>query len=185
MAKIINLLPKPRQQEIRYLNILAVLVKVMIFSFVSFALVFLSQFGAKLYLAEKTRATDAEIRMLKEQVDKNDNARLKSQISLINNTAADYLSLSGASPKWSRVMRAFAKIPPPGVRVVNLMVDANSKMATIVGVGPTRQQVIDLYNNLVADDGEFYNVDYPLENVVKAQNVNFHFTFYVRDSLLK
>lgn len=185
MSKIINLLPQPRQQEIRYQNILGAAIQAIIFSLMSFAVVFLAQFGAKLFLAQQARATASEIQQLTAQVNKEDNEKIKGEIKQINGTISDYLALSAQSPKWSKVLRAFAKLPPEDVRIVNFTVDSATKMVNIVGVSPSRESMIQLYNNIKADENEFYNVDYPLENVIKPENVNFHFSFYIKDQLLK
>ena len=55
----------------------------------------------------------------------------------------------------------------------------------ISGYSPTRELVISLYNSILQDDQDFKNIDYPLENVAKAIDINFHFTFSIQDSLLK
>jgi hypothetical protein len=58
-------------------------------------------------------------------------------------------------------------------------------MVSITGFSPTRELVIQLYNNILQDNKDFYNVNYPFENLGKPTNVNFHFNFYLQSKLLK
>jgi len=183
--RTINLLPKPRQQEIYYSSLLSGLWTVVILSLFSFALVFLVQFGAKFYLAAEAASVSNQIAQLKIQVDKNDNAAVRQQVQAANNIISDYNTLEQNAPKWSKVIKAFAVLPPPGVQITNFTVDDVNKTVTINGLSQTRDLVIELYNNILHDDKNFYRVDYPLDNLVSPTDVNFHFTFLVRDDLLK
>ncbi len=183
--KIINLLPKSRQQSLRDEALLRSLLKVIWISAAGFAVVVLSQLGVKLYLEDQRITIQNSINQLNFQVNQDQNAALKNQITQINNTIADYKNLSSASPKWSKVLRAFSVLPPAGVVINSLSINFAAKSVTITGVSPTRDLVIQLYNNIVKDSTEFYNVDYPLENVVQPTNNSFHFTFNIRDSLIQ
>lgn len=182
--KLINLLPKIKQMELRYESFFRGLLMIFILSLVSFAAVFISQLGAKFYLQAKGAAINAEITQLKSQVDKQENAGLKKKIQNINDIIADFNNLS-VSPKWSRVLKAFAPLPPSEVKINSFTIEPAKKSISITGNSPTRELVIELYNAILNDKENFYNIDYPLENVAKGTNVNFHFTFYIQDKLLK
>jgi hypothetical protein len=183
--KIINLLPKIKQQalrnEITFRNVLIVFW----ISLFSFALVFAVQFALKVYLEQKSRVVSSEITRLKLLVSKEENAKVKEQIRVINNYISDYKTLADSVPKWSQVIEAFVVLPPEGVSINSFQVDLNRKIVNIGGFSPTRELVIDLYNNIKADEKHFSNVDYPLENVVRAKDIAFHFTFNIKDDLLK
>jgi hypothetical protein len=135
-------------------------------------------------LQSRLRTVLVSIEQLKSQVNKEDNAKLKKQITEINNIVSDYQNLAAANPLWSKVIKAFVLLPPPDVQINTFNVDA-SKTVTINGYSPTRESVIQLYNNILADSKNFYGVDYPFENVARATKVNFHFTFKAQDALLK
>jgi Tfp pilus assembly protein PilN len=183
--KQINLLPKIRLQGVRYRNVLSGLYLAWWITLASFALVFLAQFTAKVYLNSQSQAVSNNIGQLRGQVNKEENTQIKAQIKDINNRILDYKRLAENSPKWSRVLKAFAVLPPAGVKINSLNVNFDQKSVGITGFAPTRELVIVLYNSIRQDDQHFYNIDYPLENVAKPANVNFHFTFYVKDSLLQ
>lgn len=181
--KTINLLPKARQQELRYETILHSLWIVISLSLASFAVVFLAQFGTKFYLQVEDVVIKGQVIQLKSQVDKQQNTDIKAKIQAANNLVSDYKNLSDSSPKWSKVVKAFAPLPPAGVRISTFTVDVEKKTVTIAGLAPTRELVIQLYNNILQDTADFSNIDYPLENVAQPANVAFHFTFKIKDNL--
>jgi hypothetical protein len=151
----------------------------------SFAVVFAAQFSTKLYLEIQAQSIKSQIVQLQGQVNKQENAQVKAQVKGVNDIISDYKNLADASPKWSRVIKAFVKLPPDGVKVSSFSVEAATKQVNIVGTAPTRELVIQLYNNILADTAEFSNINYPLENIASPTNVNYHFTFTVKDSLMQ
>ncbi|MBI5530056.1 MAG: hypothetical protein HY918_00970 [Candidatus Doudnabacteria bacterium] len=183
--KLINLLPKNKQRELHYevmLHSLWVLVWATAFSFI---LVLMAQFGTKFYLQIEAGVYKAEIADLQGQVSKQENADIKKKIKAVNDTVSDFQNLANSSPKWSKVIKAFVVLPPPGTKINTFVVEPVKKTITINGLSSSRETVIQLYNNILKDSAEFYNVDYPLENVAKPNNSPFHFTFSIQDSLLK
>src|SRR4029077_9755964 len=109
--RTINLLPKPRQQELRFESLLQRLWLMVILSFLSFAVVFICQLGAKFYLQNKAKSITAEISQLKSQVNKGEDGVVNSQIQQANNTIGDFNNLADAAPKWSKVIKAFTVLP--------------------------------------------------------------------------
>ncbi len=183
--KIINLLPKPRQQELRFENIYRGIVRTIFVSLASFVLVFVAQAGTKVYLTAEKNSLEQQTQKVQQQINSNNNEDLKIKIETINNLATDYLNLAAGSPAWSKVLQAFAIIPPPGVQILSFQLDPVSRQVMITGFSPTRDLVIQLRTNLVNDTQDFSNVDYPLENIARPTNINFHYTFTVNESLLQ
>jgi hypothetical protein len=181
----INLLPKPRQEEIFYQAVLRGLYAIIGISIASFALVLLAQFGIKLYLNMEYQNTENQIETIKSQVDKKENSQIKDEITDINAKIADYKNLADGAPKWSKVLKAFSTLPPQGVKINTMSVDFKNKSIMINGFAPTRELVIATYESIKKDTQDFNNINYPLENVIKPKNIDFHFTFYINDSLLK
>jgi len=181
---IINLLPKSRQKELYYSAILRGVYTLIALSLCSFVLVILAQYGTSLYLKNSLREVQASIAQIQSQVNKNQNSELKKQITQINNTVTDYKNLAAAAPKWSKVLKAFAPLPPPGVQINSFSI-SGGKTISITGFSPTRELVIQLYNNILHDTKDFNGIDYPFENVVQAKDIGFHFTFFINEALLK
>ncbi len=183
--KVINLLPKSRQQELRYeitLHSLWVLVGL---SLTSFALVFLVQFATKFYLQIEAGVIKDEVAQLQAQVNKQQNNDIKAKIKVANDLVSDYKNLSDSSPKWSKVIKAFSVLPPAGVRIISFTIDTQKKTITITGFAPTRELVIQFYNNILQDTADFSDIDYPLENVAEATNNSFHFSFKINEGLYR
>lgn len=157
----------------------------MVFSAMSFVVVLLVQFGARFYLQQHKASLEKNIRELEQLTAKEENAKIKQEIAKLNNLITDYQSLSSSVPKISKVVRAFAPLVPEGVLITSMRVDANKNFVDISGFSPTRELVIKLYENILAESKNFPNIDYPLENVAKPTEINFHFTFNITPDLLK
>lgn len=183
--KLVNLLPKPRQELLKQEAVLKSLYGAIWLSLLSFAIVLGAQFAAKLYLQNQAKTIRASVVQVQGQVNKSENAKLKAEITDVNNMIADYKALAYDQAKWYKVIKAFAALPPDGVVVNSLAIEFTKKGVTITGTAPTREVVIQLYRNILADDKEFYGVDYPFENVAKPENTSFHFSFFIKDELLK
>lgn len=179
------MLPKSRQEELRYDAMLRGLWVVCALTLASFILVFVAQFGLRFYLKFEAGSIKSEIKELQVQVGKQQNSEVKNKIKELNNLIGDYNNLSQASPKWSKLVKAVVPLIPENVRLNSLNIDPAAKIISISGVSPTREQVIELYNNVLKDKTEFYNINYPLENVAKPKNVSFHFNFYYQDIVIK
>ncbi len=110
---------------------------------------------------------------------------IKKQVKVLNAQITDYNQLAVAAPRWSRVLERLAQVAPPGLQVTSFTVDSNKRVATITGFSPTRDLVISLYNNLVQDTEYFEAVNYPLENVAKPANINFSYTFTVKEQAIR
>jgi Tfp pilus assembly protein PilN len=183
--KIINLLPKPKQQELKYEAIFHSLLMVLWVTLGSFLLVFAIQFATKFYLEFEAKSIANNIVVLQQAVNKQDNTTVKTEVTAVNNVVLDFKNLSDSSPKWSKLIKAFVPLVPDGVHINSLTVDAKNKNVLVTGYSPTRELVIEFYNNVLADSDHFSNIDYPLENVSKRTNINFHNSFLVKDSVIK
>ena len=183
--RVINLLPKEKQQELKYEQVFKGFVKVFWLSVATFILVVLVQLGAKWYLELQITSLKASLSDLQQQVNKQDNSTIKNKITAINNVVGDFATLAAASPKWSNVIAAFSPLPPQGVQINTFVVDPKSSIVNITGFAPTRELVIQLYNNILGDTTDITGIDYPLENIAKPTNINFHFTFGFNPGLLK
>lgn len=183
--KTINLLPKERQQELKYEAIYHSLLTVLWISVLSFAVVFGTQYFTTVLLQYQQRSISTDIVRLTADVNKQDNSGVRQKITAINNLVGDFLSLSGSNPHWSQLLKAFTPLVPDGVHVLTFTVDTKTDQVNITGFAPTRQQVILLHDNIAADTAHFTNIDYPLENVSKEANINFHYTFTVNKEVLQ
>ncbi len=182
--KRMNLLPKPKQQELRYERFFHGVMVAIILSTVVLMVGVIVQLGVWAYLERSQLARLQDIEQLKKIIDKTEHAQQKEKIKLVNNQIGDFLNLSQMTPQWSKVLQAFAIQVPADVKITRLSVDAKTLKVEISGYSPTRESVIALYNNINADKDNFHDIDYPLENVAKPVDVTFNFTFFISDGVL-
>ncbi|QQS23072.1 PilN domain-containing protein [bacterium] len=182
--KHINLLPKHKQTELYYEDLYHSTLVAVIIGVVVLLLGIVAQIFVMVYLNSTESRVSAEVETLKQQTDKTENAELKKQIRLINNQMVDFEKLAANSPKWSRVVSSFAKLVPRGVKINSFKADSKTGKVDITGFSPTRESVIELYNNINSDKEHFKDINYPLENVSKPTDVQFNFTFYIVEGVL-
>lgn len=182
--KHINLLPQHKQTELYYEDLYHSTLVAVIIGVAVVLLGVVAQIFVMVYLNSKERAVSAEVETLKQQTDKTENAELKRQIRSINNQMLDFEKLSANSPKWSKVIAAFAKQVPKGVKINSFVADSKTSKIEITGFSPTREAVIELYNNINSDKENFKDINYPLENVAKPTNVQFNYAFYIVEGVL-
>ncbi|MBP9686338.1 MAG: hypothetical protein KBD66_00890 [Candidatus Doudnabacteria bacterium] len=184
-TKQINLLPKEQQKELVLRGWFRNLLRVYMLALASFVLVILLFFGATSYLSLQGRGLQSEAEELRALAATDEATKIKLAVKAVNGYVDDYLTLVATAPKWSQLFREFTHMVPSGVQVQSFTVDATRKQVTIQGFGATREQVLSLYDALVAASDRFTNVDYPLENVARPTNINFHYSFTVKDQVLQ
>lgn len=182
--KRINLLPKLKQRELEYERTLYGITVAVIIATAILLLGILVQVGVWSYLNRKVSVSETEIESLKKLANKTENAEVKDQIKQVNSQIIDFTNLSGKTPEWSAVLSAFVKNVPEGVKITRFEADIATREIDIGGFSPSRDLVIDLYNNINADKDHFKDINYPLENVTQPTNVRFIFTFSIADGLL-
>lgn len=182
--KRLNLLPKPKQQELRYEHLFHAVSVALVLSTAMILLGVIAQLGVWAYLDRTQAARMRDIETLKQQIDKTEHSQQKEEIKLVNNQMTDFITLSTLTPQWSQVLEAVTKHVPNSVKISSITAVASTGKIDIVGYSPTRESVIELYNNINADKDHFKEIDYPLENVSKPTDVQFNFTFFINDEVL-
>lgn len=183
--KIINLLPIDKQKELRLNRLFGVVVSLVWLACATFILVLLAQIGTKVFLQGQEEGLKIVIDDLKAQASKEENAKIKNRIKELNDIVTDYRNLSASVPRLSKVIRKLAPLVPSEVNLSSMRVDSLKKQIDITGFSPTRELVIELYENVKAGAENFPNIDYPLENVARPTDISFHFTFNINPELLK
>ncbi len=181
--KRINLLPKPKRTELMYERLYHNLIVAIVLAVCILLSGVVSQLLVWGYLENAQATLSSEIEILKSQINKTENAELKQQIRFVNNQMKDFENLSISQPQWSKVLNAFAADIPDGVKISQFNADSKLKV-DITGFSPTREGVIELYNNIKNDTDHFKDIDYPLENISKPTDVRFHFSFTIQSGIL-
>jgi Tfp pilus assembly protein PilN len=182
--KIINLLPKEEQILLKQERAYTTVRHAAIYVVISYILVCVGLFGARLYMQQSLGNLDNEIKQQQAIVSKQDNAALNASIVLDNASIQDYNSVSALNPNWSKVLEEFVKLVPSGVSVQTFNASTDSGQIEILGAAQTRQAVLDLRSNIL-NDPMFENIDLPLDNLQQPTNLSYHYTFFVNTKLLQ
>lgn len=186
--KRINLLPKLKQRELAHERILHSVSVAATLAVVLLLFGVVVQFGVWTFLDRTMQSVDTEIELLKGVANKSENAVVKQDIKTANAQIEDFSKLAALTPQWSKVLAAFVQHVPAGVKITEFNTEVSTTTGlqeiTISGYSPTRDLVIDLYNNINADKTNFKDIDYPLENVTQPVDVRFFFTFTIPDGVL-
>ena len=178
-------MPKSRLRDLYQEMVFHRLLSAVWLSVFSFLVVIGVQVYAQFELQRRVVDFQGRIDQLKQQVNKKENSELKTQIKVVNNLIADYKNMTGAVPKFSKVLIAFSALPPENISINSLTIDPVKKTIMVSGFSPTREAVIAFYDAIKKDSKDFENVDYPLQHIVKAKDVPFQFNFNIKDELLK
>lgn len=182
--KLINLLPSKKQTELYYEDLFHSTSIAAALGVVILLLGVVAQIFVMFYLENKETKIGVEIGIYKQQTDKTENAEQKTQIKLINSQMQDFEKLAQSSPQWSKVLLAFGALVPKGVKISNFEADSQTGKVKVIGFSPTRDSVIEFYNNINADKDHFKDVDYPLENVSKPTDILFNYSFTIQEGVL-
>ncbi len=180
----INLLPKSKQIELGYERVLYSVAVAVIVAILILMLAVVVQVGVYVYLDRKVSSVNEEIDQLKKLANKTENAEVKQQIRLVNAQLDDFSKLSDKTPQWAEIIAALIKDIPDSVKITQFNADTAKQEITITGYSPTRDLVIELYNNINSDKAHFKNINYPLENVSQPTDVRFFYKFSVADNAL-
>lgn len=182
--KRINLLPKLKQNELAHEKLFYSIAVAAVVGVAILLLVILVQIVVRVYLDQTLKSVNAQIEQMRRVADKSENAAIKQDIQSVNAQISDFASLTAQTPQWSSVMAALVKHVPDGVKITQFEARTAKGEISISGYSPSRDLVIDLYNNINADKDNFQNINYPLENVTQPTNVRFFFDFAVADGVL-
>lgn len=181
--KIINLLPPQEQDLLRKQKVFYSLKAATAVSFLSYLVIVGILFGWRMYLASSLTSLDNQIVEQNRIISGQDNTELKKEADRYNFIAGDYKKFMAEMPEWSRVLAEFAALVPGDVQITSLNGNTVSGKIAISGKSRTRDSVLTLRSR-IASSSYFKNIDLPLENLQKPTNVEFRYTFYLKDNVL-
>lgn len=181
----INLLPKSRQTQLVFRAWYVSLLRVYIVAGLSLLLMSVALFGVGSYIQISRSGLDKEAEELRRVAASSEVGEIRNQVKDVNQWVKDYNTLAAGLPRWSKFMQRFSQVVPPGVEIRSLSVDAVGLKVEVRGFAPTRELVIAFHDRLVEASDSFAKVDYPLENVSRAEDIPFHYTFTINPELLK
>ena len=104
-------------------------------------------------------------------------ANLKKDVETFNKAMANFQKLSAGQQQYSVLLREIANLLPADLTVDRLTISADDHKIELGGRGGSRDSVLALRARLV-DSAYFKNVNFPLANLQRAQDVSWSYRFY-------
>jgi hypothetical protein len=177
--KIINLLPKIEQKYIAQEKLAVAFGKFLAISAVSYAIIIAGLIGWRVFLQNTLDNVDTDIKTKQAIIDREGNDQIRKEVIKENAAISDYLNFAKTNPQWSTVMTAFSKLVPSDIIITSLNANTKTGKIDLLGVGLTRDAVLALRSNIV-NSPLFKDINLPLENLQKANNVTFSYSFYLK-----
>jgi Tfp pilus assembly protein PilN len=182
--KLINLLPKTEQRELKLQSFADQLTMFFICAIVSVIFFGALAYTAKIYLESQMTATDSEIVLKKQELKTSDNELLKKQVETMNSQIAAIKNLQSQHYHWSAALNELAKLIPSDMVVDSLIADRVTGKVVMEGVSGTRDSVLLFWSNMHKSE-LFGDIDFPLPNLNFAENDPYEFTFFVVPEAIK
>ena len=141
-------------------------------------------FVTKIYLNSQVALIDDQISNDKKILKSSDNEALRKQVEGLNNQVGAINNLQSGHYYWSRALVELSNILPPEISLDLIKIDRDTSKIEISGTAKTRDSVLQLWSNVIKSS-YFKNVNFPLDNLEKATDDPFSFTFYVNVDKLK
>jgi len=183
MKKFINLLPKEIQREASLEKLSSRLWNLLVWILLSVGILLLMFLAARIYLKSELSRVNTRIELQQQVVSQEKNRELKRQLDEFNTDLRNYVTLEENQAFWSEVLIAFARLVPQDVAIDTFLAERETLRIRVTGFAKSRDSVLRLRNNLL-DSEYFENVNFPLSNLIKPNDVNFTYTFYVNGELL-
>ena len=185
MKKYANLLPKDAQKEIKIERITSRLLNLFLWVLISLGILIVLIVAARIYLASEKNRVSEQIVLQKLVVSQEENKEIKDELTEFNTHLSNLVKFENSHAYWSEVLIVFARLLPADMAIDTLSAEREDGQINVSGFASTRDSVLALRRNLL--DSEFFeDVNFPLSNLIKPEDVNFRYSFFVNsEELLK
>lgn len=184
MKKNVNLLPPEEQEQIALEQSNFRIIKFGMWWVSSLLLLLVVLLASQFVLSQTAKSTDDQVAAQKLVLAAVERTAVLKQAESVNNTIANFQSLSAQDLRFSPFLIEFAKLLPVDVTIDTLIVSRSTKKVEVSGRAGTRESVLRLRENILGSK-YFENVNFPLENLESARDVNWKYKFYLKTASLK
>jgi Tfp pilus assembly protein PilN len=182
--KIINLLPKNEQKEVKLQFFAHSQLVFWIWIVISLVLFLILTLLAKIYLNNVQNQVAIEISQKQEELKSSDNAILKQQVETLNTQIKTIKTLQGQHVYWSNALVELGNLLAPDIQLNSLSIDRTTGKIDLQGTAGNRESVLKFWSDIHKSQ-YFQNIDFPLSNLNKSAGDPFTFTFYANLDKLK
>ncbi|MFH1392669.1 MAG: PilN domain-containing protein [bacterium] len=176
---MINLLPKKVKQEFR-LYILKrniIIIGVFLLSIVLLLIIFNSAVWLILYRTQAQIEINNELFVQAQELEKQVSTLNKELSGFINQRLGYVAQIQKEQIVWSLILEKISQITPNGIRLEFL--ETADNQVQIGGYAKTRDDVSH-FQQILEQETQFINFDSPLSNFVKQKDIDFLFSFQIK-----
>ncbi len=182
--KIINLLPKSEQKEVKLQFFAHSLLVFWLWALISIFVFLILTLLAKNYLVgvqiETANASDQQREILKSS----DNEILKQQVSSLNQQINSIKNLKSQHVYWSKALSELANLFAFDIHMDLISIDRATGKVDVQGTAGSRESVLKFWAD-IHKSAYFKDINFPLSNLERATDDSFTFTFYANLDKLK
>lgn len=182
--RLINLLPKEEQKEIRLELLTASVKNFWIWIIASLIILFALAFAANVFLKQSAQGIEAEIQSKQELLKSADTRKLEGEVGELNNAIKTIEVLGQNHYYWSNALIELGNIIPTDVTVDLLTLNRASGKVDMAGIAKDRESVLKFWASIYKSK-HFHKINFPLANLEKARDDPFTFTFYIKPEVIK
>lgn len=176
--KIINLLPKEEQRQLK-LDIANHQLRVFwIVVFCSLLVLGVMGVGTQQYLRLSVKRIEQDIAQNQAKLETADIKVLQQQVLQLNQNIRELKNVRGQQHKWSEVLLELSRVIPSDVQINSVLITRATGEVIIVGRAQNRDVVIETWSQLKKSP-MFADVNFPLPNLEQPINGNFTYTFFI------
>jgi len=182
--KVINLLPESELKELRLQLSSQQLLRFFVTIFITLVAFFLLSLAVRFYIEGSIAQTKTEVTQLQEQLSSSNNKALEKQVLALNTQIKNIRQVKEQKYYWSKALIELGNITPLGVHMNNMSFDRASGKIVVDGYADKREDVISFWSN-VRKSSLFANINFPLNNLEKATNTPFTYTFLIKPEAIR
>jgi len=164
---LLNLIPQQLKHEIKFKRFFVLLKKinyiVIIFTIV-IAIIILT---AKIILQNNFNKVVEQTTLITKN-SQSYNIKVKEINSKLDNVS----QIQDSFVVWSNLIENLANVTPPGIHLASTKINMEKQIINITGIASERNDLLEFKQNM-ENLPNFYNVEYPLKNILQKENINF------------
>ncbi len=184
MKRYINLLPPTEQKQLKLLKVRL--------QFLHFAwlltggllLLALLLLGTELWQRQELNKVTKEVESQNQILREIQASTLPKRVEKFNLNLENFQVLGKKHQNWSAIFIELARLTPEDASLDSVIVSRLDQKIEITGRARTRESMLAFRNSLLGSK-YFTNVNFPLTNLEKAQNVPFKYRFYFKPETLQ
>lgn len=182
--KLINLLPREEQKELRMEIISSQVTSFWVFAVLSLGALFALSFAAEVLIKQGIDNENEAIAAQKRSLEAADIREVERDVTVLNNNIRTIKNLQTQHYYWSKALVEIGNLTPIDMSFDLLSLDRTTGKVEVSGSATNRTSVIEFWAN-VKKSALFRNIDFPLANLEKANNGTFQYSFFVNEAEIK